>query len=399
MAETVRASKEGRSTCTSSCSSSIPNGSRTGGAGVGASAAFAEGSKVPAISGLTGAQVSRRHAGRRAASERRHRGRSRASCPTTTTRGPRSCGCPSRSAVQTPWPRWRWPPTRPGTRFQDAAREAGFRLRGAIVPGRRVRVQGLVPAGASSGSSSPARPGLILLGAVLFAVVVLFQLVTLPVEFGASHKALAMLTAQGVISQPQVPVARKVLTAAAHDLRGGGAGRDLPAAPDLHAQPALDAWFQIGARGCENAAVRLISYHLGDGRPRCGRWEDDAVLELEGAASAQVLAGDPAQAGVVAERAFADVTLLPAVPDPGKIALHRAQLPRACRGAERRGARQAAGVLQVRDSAGRPHRADRAVAADRGARLGGRAGGRDRAPLQGRPPRATRCRWSAATRS
>ena len=65
--------------------------------------------------------------------------------------------------------------------------------------------------------------------------------------------------------------------------------------------------------------MRLISYHLGDGRPRCGRWEGDAVLELEGGIRA-VLAGDPAQAAVVAERAFADVTLLPAVPDPGKIA-------------------------------------------------------------------------------
>ena len=43
----------------------------------------------------------------------------------------------------------------------------------------------------------------------------LFQVVTLPVEFGASKKAMAMLSTQGVISQAQVPVARKVLTAAA----------------------------------------------------------------------------------------------------------------------------------------------------------------------------------------
>jgi uncharacterized protein len=44
---------------------------------------------------------------------------------------------------------------------------------------------------------------------------VLFQVATLPVEFGASRKAMAMLTNQGVISQAQAPVARKVLTAAA----------------------------------------------------------------------------------------------------------------------------------------------------------------------------------------
>jgi Zn-dependent membrane protease YugP len=56
---------------------------------------------------------------------------------------------------------------------------------------------------------------LALLGVALFAAIVLFQLATLPVEFGASRKAMVMLTNGGVISQAQVPVARKVLTAAA----------------------------------------------------------------------------------------------------------------------------------------------------------------------------------------
>jgi len=50
---------------------------------------------------------------------------------------------------------------------------------------------------------------------LLFAAIVLFQVATLPVEFGASRKAMALLTDQGVISQAQTPVARKVLTAAA----------------------------------------------------------------------------------------------------------------------------------------------------------------------------------------
>ena len=50
---------------------------------------------------------------------------------------------------------------------------------------------------------------------MLFGAIVLFQLVTLPVEFGASRKAMGLLTTQGVITQEQVPVARKVLTAAA----------------------------------------------------------------------------------------------------------------------------------------------------------------------------------------
>ena len=53
------------------------------------------------------------------------------------------------------------------------------------------------------------------MGAILFGFIVVFQLVTLPVEFGASHKAMGLLTSQGIISQQQAPVARKVLTAAA----------------------------------------------------------------------------------------------------------------------------------------------------------------------------------------
>jgi 2-keto-4-pentenoate hydratase/2-oxohepta-3-ene-1,7-dioic acid hydratase in catechol pathway len=65
--------------------------------------------------------------------------------------------------------------------------------------------------------------------------------------------------------------------------------------------------------------VRLISYHLGDGRSRCGRWEGDTVIELDGGIR-DVLAAGPAQARALAEHPFSDVTLLPAVPDPGKIA-------------------------------------------------------------------------------
>ena len=44
---------------------------------------------------------------------------------------------------------------------------------------------------------------------------VLFSLVTLPVEFGASKRAMSMLTAQGIITPAEAPVARRVLTAAA----------------------------------------------------------------------------------------------------------------------------------------------------------------------------------------
>lgn len=56
---------------------------------------------------------------------------------------------------------------------------------------------------------------LILLGALFFAAAVLFQIVTLPVEFNASRRALAELETVGGLPSEQVAGARQVLTAAA----------------------------------------------------------------------------------------------------------------------------------------------------------------------------------------
>jgi uncharacterized protein len=57
--------------------------------------------------------------------------------------------------------------------------------------------------------------GLVNIGLVLFAAIVLFQLVTLPVEFDASRRALVALQGQGLLADDEVPGARKVLNAAA----------------------------------------------------------------------------------------------------------------------------------------------------------------------------------------
>jgi Zn-dependent membrane protease YugP len=57
--------------------------------------------------------------------------------------------------------------------------------------------------------------GLIQFAIVLFAVVVLFQLVTLPVEFDASRRALAQVNDMGLLAASESQGARKVLTAAA----------------------------------------------------------------------------------------------------------------------------------------------------------------------------------------
>jgi Zn-dependent membrane protease YugP len=57
--------------------------------------------------------------------------------------------------------------------------------------------------------------GLMTFAIVLYAVVVLFQLVTLPVEFDASRRAMAQINDLGLVSSGESQGARKVLTAAA----------------------------------------------------------------------------------------------------------------------------------------------------------------------------------------
>ena len=55
----------------------------------------------------------------------------------------------------------------------------------------------------------------IMAGIWIFAIAVLFQIVTLPVEFDASHRALVMLGDYGMMGNEEVSQVRKVLTAAA----------------------------------------------------------------------------------------------------------------------------------------------------------------------------------------
>lgn len=56
---------------------------------------------------------------------------------------------------------------------------------------------------------------LIYVGIAMLFGVVLFQLVTLPTELDASHRALKTLDADGILESSEIPLARKVLTAAA----------------------------------------------------------------------------------------------------------------------------------------------------------------------------------------
>ena len=58
-------------------------------------------------------------------------------------------------------------------------------------------------------------PTLVYIGIAMFGAVVLFQLVTLPTELDASHRALKTLENDGILELSEVPQAKKVLTAAA----------------------------------------------------------------------------------------------------------------------------------------------------------------------------------------
>ena len=52
-------------------------------------------------------------------------------------------------------------------------------------------------------------------GIFLFSFAVIFQLITLPVEFNASRRALVLLEDQGILSAQELPYTKKVLGAAA----------------------------------------------------------------------------------------------------------------------------------------------------------------------------------------
>ncbi|MBW6467875.1 MAG: zinc metallopeptidase [Coriobacteriia bacterium] len=87
------------------------------------------------------------------------------------------------------------------------------RVRGALVPTAQLGSSlafPLILGGLFIGLS-----GLITLGVIMFAGAVLFQIVTLPVEFDASRRAVAALSIGNALPAEQMSGARTVLTAAA----------------------------------------------------------------------------------------------------------------------------------------------------------------------------------------
>ena len=68
---------------------------------------------------------------------------------------------------------------------------------------------------------------LIQLGIWAFALTVIFQLVTLPVEFNASHRAIVKVEEYGLLGREEVSGGKKVLTAAALTYVAGAASSAL----------------------------------------------------------------------------------------------------------------------------------------------------------------------------
>jgi Zn-dependent membrane protease YugP len=105
-----------------------------------------------------------------------------------------------------------------------AAHEAGHAIQHAISWGPLALRSTLVPVANIGSSMGPwmaiagiflSMPLLINIGIILFSGAVLFYVITLPVEFNASNRAIAILRANKVLTEKELKGVKKVLTAAA----------------------------------------------------------------------------------------------------------------------------------------------------------------------------------------
>ena len=109
-----------------------------------------------------------------------------------------------------------------GHAIQDARGYVPLRLRASLVPVANIGAQlswPLIIFGLLIGGTS-----LVSIGILLFSLAVLFQIVTLPVEYNASGRAIRLLDDIGILSGDEVGQARKVLSAAALTYVAAAAG-------------------------------------------------------------------------------------------------------------------------------------------------------------------------------
>lgn len=107
-----------------------------------------------------------------------------------------------------------------GHAIQHATRYGPLALRSLLVPtanigsklGYFVMFAGIILLSMSNGATGAS---VVLVGAVLFSAVLLFQIVTLPVEFDASNRAKQLAVEYGIVAQGERVGMDKVLNAAA----------------------------------------------------------------------------------------------------------------------------------------------------------------------------------------
>lgn len=106
-----------------------------------------------------------------------------------------------------------------GHAIQDAKSYGPLALRNGLVPmasiGSNMSVFLIIGGLFLSYMQRSAGQGVAIAGLVLFGVVVVFQLINLPVEFNASSRARAILLDQGMVSRDEDVVVGRVLNAAA----------------------------------------------------------------------------------------------------------------------------------------------------------------------------------------
>ncbi|HHU78283.1 MAG: zinc metallopeptidase [Caldicoprobacterales bacterium] len=100
-----------------------------------------------------------------------------------------------------------------GHAMQHAEEYTPLRLRNAIVPAANIGSRLAFPLLLIGLLFS--LPNLALIGVAAFSLAVLFQLITLPVEYNASSRAIAALETGGIITREETQPTRKVLSAAA----------------------------------------------------------------------------------------------------------------------------------------------------------------------------------------
>ena len=103
-----------------------------------------------------------------------------------------------------------------GHAIQYASAYAPIKIRAAIIPvtniGSKLSLP-LILMGMFFGMT-----GLINIGIILFGAVVVFQLITLPVEFNASRRAVTILSESGLLAGDELEGSKKVLTACRADI-------------------------------------------------------------------------------------------------------------------------------------------------------------------------------------